>query len=46
MVGIAQSVRASGCGSEGRRFDSGYLPHFVNLLIYASIAQLDRATPF
>ena len=27
MVGLAQSVRASGCGSEGRRFDSGYLPH-------------------
>ena len=27
LVGIAQLVRASGCGSEGRRFDPGYLPH-------------------
>ena len=27
MVGIAQLVRASGCGSEGRGFESHYLPH-------------------
>ena len=26
MAGIAQLVRASGCGSEGRRFNSGYSP--------------------
>ena len=28
MVGIAQLVRASDCGSEGRRFDPDYSPHF------------------
>lgn len=27
-VGIAQLVRASDCGSEGRRFEPGYLPSF------------------
>ena len=26
MVGIAQLVRASDCGSEGRRFDPDYSP--------------------
>ncbi len=26
MVGIAQLVRASDCGSEGRGFESHYLP--------------------
>ena len=54
MVGIAQLVRASGCGSEGRGFESHYLPHLnfkletvkFQLLNYASLAQLDRATPF
>jgi hypothetical protein len=80
MVGIAQLVRASGCGSEGRGFESHYPPHyFINIidkdadvvkLVYtpdlgsgasrrggssplirtiftlASLAQLDRATPF
>ena len=29
VVGIAQLVRASGCGSEGRGFESHYLPHFL-----------------
>lgn len=28
MADVAQSVRASGCGSEGRRFDSGHSPIF------------------
>ena len=27
MVGIAQLVRASGCGPEGRRFEPDYSPH-------------------
>jgi hypothetical protein len=27
MAGVAQLVRASGCGSEGRRFDPGHSPH-------------------
>ena len=27
MVGVAQLVRASGCGSEGRGFDSHHSPH-------------------
>ena len=31
MVGIAQLVRASGCGPEGRRFESGYSPQNVPL---------------
>ena len=29
MVGVAQLVRASGCGPEGRRFDSGHSPQSV-----------------
>ena len=28
MVGIAQLVRVPDCGSGGRRFESGYPPHF------------------
>ncbi len=27
MVGVAQSVRASDCGPEGRGFDSHHSPH-------------------
>ena len=27
MVGVAQLVRVSDCGSEGRRFESGLPPH-------------------
>ena len=30
MVDIAQLVRVSGCGPEGRRFESGYPPHLKN----------------
>ncbi len=29
MAGVAQSVRAPGCGPGGRRFNSGHSPHFV-----------------
>lgn len=29
MVGVAQSVRASGCGSEGRGFDPHHSPHSI-----------------
>ncbi len=28
MVGVAQSVRAPGCGPGGRGFDSLHSPHF------------------
>ena len=28
MVAVAQLVRASGCGPEGRRFESDQPPHF------------------
>lgn len=28
MAGVAQLVRASGCGPEGRRFDPDHSPHF------------------
>ena len=31
MVGIAQSVRASDCGPEGRRFNSDFPPHITSL---------------
>lgn len=53
MVGVAQLVRASGCGSEGRGFEPHHPPHISTLLqsiiqakLYASIAQLDRAPDF
>ena len=29
MVGVAQLVRASDCGSEGRGFESHYPPHMT-----------------
>lgn len=45
MVGVAQSVRASGCGSEGRGFDPHRPPHCLERF-YALVAQLDRATDF
>lgn len=28
MAGVAQLVRALGCGSRGRRFNSDHSPHF------------------
>ncbi len=46
MVGVAQSVRASGCGSEGRGFDPHHSPHVFFGAVYALVAQLDRATDF
>ena len=29
MAIVAQLVRASACGAEGRRFESGLSPHFI-----------------
>ena len=31
MAIVAQLVRASACGAEGRRFESGLSPHFIPL---------------
>ena len=31
MVAVAQLVRASGCGPEGRRFEPGQSPHILYL---------------
>ena len=44
MVGVAQLVRASGCGSEGRGFDPHHPPH--KFLDFAFVAQLDRVPDF
>ena len=44
MVGIAQLVRAPGCGPGGRRFESDYPPHFSTPPIFGGIAQLARAS--
>ena len=38
MVGIAQLVRASDCGSEGRGFESHYLPKQNKKLLLAEEA--------
>lgn len=32
MVGLAQMVRASDCGPEGRRFDPDIPPHFAGIV--------------
>ncbi|SVA09501.1 uncharacterized protein METZ01_LOCUS62355 [marine metagenome] len=32
MVGVAQLVRAPGCGPGGRRFKSGHSPDFVRVV--------------
>lgn len=32
MVDVAQLVRASDCGSEGRRFESGHPPKLLTTL--------------
>ena len=42
MVGVAQLVRAPGCGPGGRGFKSLHSPHFC----CAPVAQLDRAPDF
>ena len=42
LVIVAQLVRASGCGPEGRGFEPHQSPH----LFRALVAQLDRATDF
>ena len=43
MAGVAQLVRAPGCGSGGRRFDPGHSPHFliffVGLVFNSLVAQ-------
>ena len=41
MVGVAQLVRAPGCGPGGRGFDSHHSPKYQAL-----VAQLDRALGF
>ena len=38
MVGLAQMVRASDCGPEGRRFDPDIPPQFI-IIIYAGVVQ-------
>ncbi len=30
VVNVAQQVRASGCGPEGREFESPHSPHFTH----------------
>lgn len=40
MVSIAQLVRASDCGPEGRGFDSHYPPHEKIILIYKTLLVL------
>ena len=37
MAGVAQLVRASDCGSEGRRFDPGRSPHEVHVFHSSSL---------
>lgn len=41
MAGVAQSVRALGCGSRGRRFDSGHSPH-ITLLVIGCLPHLKK----
>ena len=41
MANVAQSVRASGCGSEGRRFDPGHSPQLKKQEIVASSAYIN-----
>ena len=48
MVGVAQLVRASGCGPEGRGFESHHSPHTSFFILwpksgYGGVAQLVRA---
>lgn len=33
MAGVAQSVRARGCGPRGRGFDSRRSPHFLKVTL-------------
>ena len=45
MVGVAQVVRALGCGPRGRGFESLHSPQDKH--VYgAPVAQLDRATDY
>lgn len=48
MAGVAQSVRAPGCGSGGRRFNSGHSPHFLTvafLLLIIPIVDANSVKP-
>ena len=40
MVAVAQLVRASGCGPEGRMFKSCRLPHYGNKVEWSTSAKL------
>ena len=40
MVGIAQLVRAPGCGPGGQGFESLYSPHFVGFEIYGAQSKI------
>ncbi len=47
MVGIAQLVRALGCGPRGRRFKSGYSPHLLKTVLPKAVIiekQVNRTT--
>ncbi len=46
MAGVAQSVRAPGCGSGGRRFNSGHSPHFSKALLKAILLKRNGALLF
>jgi hypothetical protein len=45
MAGVAQSVRAPGCGSGGRRFDSGHSPHFLAIVLLFFSCALNANDP-
>ncbi len=50
MAGVAQSVRAPGCGSGGRRFNSGHSPHFLMvvfllLINFSVLASSEKPLP-
>ncbi len=40
MVGLAQMVRASDCGPEGRRFDPDIPPHIVVICGYSTVVSM------
>ena len=47
MVGIAQLVRAPGCGPGGRGFESHYSPHIDNNIQYIlGVSPSGKATDF
>lgn len=46
MVGVAQLVRASGCGPEGRGFESHRSPHRKLVVPERGAFEILRAMPF